>query len=78
MGSRHTEIVVDRRDPAAQAPRERSPAPNRRLGRASATILPRSCCSIRAPARPRPEPSSAGIRPIQRSSTSSATEATAR
>ena len=59
--------------------RSRSGPRFRRLrpGHAWATTSPKSCCSTRAPSRPRPEPSSAGLRPVRRLSTSSATGATA-
>jgi hypothetical protein len=55
---------------------ERSPGPTMRLGHVWATTSPKSCCSIRAPSRPRLGTSSAGLRPIQDWSTTSATGAT--
>ncbi len=75
-----TPTVADLTEAAAVATGApgRSPVPKRRPGHAWATTSPKSCCSIRSPTRPRPGPSSIGIRPVRDWSRSFARGATAR
>jgi len=76
-GSTPTLLNSRRRRPSRPAPREPSPDPTTKLGHGWATTSPESCCSIKAPPRPEPEPNSTGLRLIRTWPTSSVTAATA-
>ena len=79
VGDGSNATVAELTDAAAVAAgtQVRFPVPTTKHGRVSATTSPRSSSSTRARSRPRLAPSSTGILPARRSSTSFATAATA-